>query len=275
MDEVKDALTELFAEKLEREAKRLAANPPPLFPARLDETMENIWGLIGGARLPELKVASGDGLEQASKEAHALYLEGLKRGSGGREGIIAALEIVRLALQKTPEALVLCEPLWQAARAMRWAAEGVLHPALQFDKPQNRNREPLRHEFRVRCALAVWACREADMENPEELVCKSAAQTSKQFFRKKGGLTVATAARYAKDFRADAALLADSSRRLVLLSLSAWHRDTPADERSQILRWRAEVALGCLLPENIHRDIDTVAARTIGLVRHPPPKRTG
>jgi hypothetical protein len=267
-EERDERLAREMAEELVRKVRQRESVPPRLYPTLLDETMNfidfKIGGPSGGPYAPAIKVVNGgSALSSASDGAHRLYIEGLM-ASGGREGMIAALEIVCQLLHRVPELQNLAEPLEQLQTAMIWAAEGITHPAVKVKKASNRPKDPLRHEFALRCVMALFACRDAGRQQPARDVCHSAKSAAMRFFPKDGCLSGATLETYEAKHGPESRKRLGSDLLLWSLALEAKRAETD-DERKLLLELRAKILLECLEESNLFRDVSAIAGKYVGL----------
>lgn len=203
-----------------------------------------------------------DNIAHAVGLAHEVYREGLAGGSGGREGIIAALGVITQVLLTMhppfPESGKLIEVLWEAQRALEFAAKGIRHSALTLRAPKHRPPDPARHEFAVRCVMALRACRDAEHANPESDVCKAANDVAKKYFKKEGRLTKATLCRWGRHYDKEAA---DREGNEMYLLVPRWlvNRHGSASDKREHLKARAKLLLECLSSQNAVRPISSVA----------------
>lgn len=258
-EELKQIVTRVVKGRLQREDL-----PPRLYPTKLDEALSYVDLLVGGQDAPKVEIMAGNvSVVEAVQSALALYLEGLERGSGGREGMIAALDVIGRLAHSVPELHALCEPLGQLQNAVRWTADGIEHPALKLVRSANRPQDRVRQEYAVRCVVALFACREAGRSDPERDVLQHAKSAARLlFFKKAGALSAETLAGYEDKHSEEAVERLGCSLRLWMLAVDASRADTE-DERRRILEFRATIALQCLDPANLLRSIETVAAQSV------------
>jgi hypothetical protein len=257
----------------EEEIARLFASSPEFAASTnmkhtLDDRLADLmnWSdlVLGGPRPRSGEVAANvslvlkewelESLEPTVADAHQIYVDGLRQGTGGREGMIAALNITLMLLNRGSEGSLrfLMEPLAVLAGALRELGEGATHPALELRSrrkgrpaasPRSRKRE-----FISRCVWAADACEETGANQPSEQVFKAAKTAAKQFF---SGATYKFSPEmverwrktYAKEARERMAANID-------LVLGLPHSFAP---------FVRDVLLAGLEPHNLDRSFDTIA----------------
>ena len=171
---------------------------PPTLDDRLTDLMNWADFAIGGPRPRKgeptanvdlaLKVLEAESVQPAAADAHKLYVDGLREGTGGREGMIAALNIALMLLNRdSGKSLgLLLEPLAGLASALRELGHGAIHPALERRSPRvgrpASSPRSRKRQFIIRCVWAAEACEEIGDKRPCETVCEAAKQTAEQFF---------------------------------------------------------------------------------------------